>query len=203
MALDTYNGLKASIADWLQRGDLTSVIPDFIRLAEAKIARRLRTVTVRAGLAINGIEVELPAACVELRSIRFDADGHKRAIPIVTPEHLADFRSESQGLPRAAAVVDGVLLFNCVPDTSYDAEIIYYARLIPLAEGVQTNDVLTSAPDLYLYGSLMHAEPYLQNDERVAMWKVAFDEALAEEELARERSEYGASLRPMRLPVAF
>ena len=33
MALTTYTELKASVADWLNRTDLTNVIPDFISLA--------------------------------------------------------------------------------------------------------------------------------------------------------------------------
>ena len=33
MALASYSNLKASLADWLNRDDLTSVIPDFISLA--------------------------------------------------------------------------------------------------------------------------------------------------------------------------
>lgn len=43
MALTTYTELKTSIADWLNRTDLTSTIPDFISLAEAQIERQLRT----------------------------------------------------------------------------------------------------------------------------------------------------------------
>ena len=43
MALTTYNELKTSLADWLNRQDLTSTIPDFISLAEAQIERQLRT----------------------------------------------------------------------------------------------------------------------------------------------------------------
>jgi len=35
MALGTYAQLKTSIADWLNRSDLTSAIADFITLAEA------------------------------------------------------------------------------------------------------------------------------------------------------------------------
>ena len=34
MPLATYNDLKASIADFLNRSDLTNAIPDFISLAE-------------------------------------------------------------------------------------------------------------------------------------------------------------------------
>ena len=43
MALTTYTELKASLADWLNRSDLTTTIPDFISLAEAQIERQLRT----------------------------------------------------------------------------------------------------------------------------------------------------------------
>lgn len=42
MALDTFAGLKATIADYLNRDDLTSVIPSFITIAEAKFNRKLR-----------------------------------------------------------------------------------------------------------------------------------------------------------------
>ena len=42
MAITTYAELKSSIANWLNRDDLTSVIPDFISLAEAQIARDVR-----------------------------------------------------------------------------------------------------------------------------------------------------------------
>src|SRR6266702_6383420 len=41
MALDgTYDGLKTSVADFLNRTDLASAIPDFIRLAEGQMTRR-------------------------------------------------------------------------------------------------------------------------------------------------------------------
>ena len=43
MALTTYTELKTSLADWLYRSDLASVIPDFISLAESQVERQLRT----------------------------------------------------------------------------------------------------------------------------------------------------------------
>ena len=39
MPITTYTELKATIADWLLRDDLTAVIPSFISLAEAQISR--------------------------------------------------------------------------------------------------------------------------------------------------------------------
>ena len=42
MSITTYAELKTAIASWLNRDDLTSVIPDFIALTEAALNRDLR-----------------------------------------------------------------------------------------------------------------------------------------------------------------
>jgi len=42
MALSTYDELKASVADFLNRDDLTNVIPDFIKLSETVMNREIR-----------------------------------------------------------------------------------------------------------------------------------------------------------------
>ena len=39
MAISNYSELKAAIADWLNRSDLTDSIPDFIALAETRHKR--------------------------------------------------------------------------------------------------------------------------------------------------------------------
>jgi hypothetical protein len=39
MSISTYGELKAAVADWLNRTDLTARIPDFIQLAESDIFR--------------------------------------------------------------------------------------------------------------------------------------------------------------------
>ncbi len=42
MAVGTYAELKTSIADFLNRDDLTSAVPDFIKLAEADMNRKVK-----------------------------------------------------------------------------------------------------------------------------------------------------------------
>ena len=42
MALDTYSNLKTTIANYLNRSDLTSNLGDFITLTEARLNRELR-----------------------------------------------------------------------------------------------------------------------------------------------------------------
>ena len=42
MSITTYSELKTAIANWLNRDDLTAVIPDFVSLVVADLNRKLR-----------------------------------------------------------------------------------------------------------------------------------------------------------------
>jgi len=73
-----------------------------------------------------------------------------------------------------------------------------------LTTSATTNWLLTKAPDLYLYGSLVHASPFLMDDQRIptfaSMYSTRF-EALNDESktsthsggplVARTRITYG------------
>ena len=72
MALNTYTGLKSSIANWLNRSDLTTEISeDFVTLAEADFNSklRIREMINAANLTVNAETVALPeigrASCRE------------------------------------------------------------------------------------------------------------------------------------------
>lgn len=208
MALTTYGGLKTAIADWLARTDLTSYIPDFVKLAEARIARALRTTTTIGTMTLNAEKVALAATVAELRSIRLVSGSASQDTPltIVTPEVLAELRAGGAnvtGRPEYAAVVGSQLVLYPTPDASYTAEIIFFEALTALTTDGSTNTVLTNAPDVYLYLSLAAAEPFLKNDERLALWKSQGDEAMNELQIQRQRQEYGASVRRARLPQVF
>jgi hypothetical protein len=72
MALTTYAELKTSIGDWLNRADLTAVIPDFISLAEAQVERTLRTrqMIVRANASFDAQYGAVPADFLETKSLK-------------------------------------------------------------------------------------------------------------------------------------
>ncbi len=76
MALSTYSELKTSVADWLNRSDLTSAVPDFISLAEAQVERRLRTrqMIVRATATIDSEYSAVPADFLEARSLKLQTN---------------------------------------------------------------------------------------------------------------------------------
>lgn len=210
MALDTYANLQASIASWLNRSDLTTQIVDFISLAEAEMSRRLRRSTERASLTIGSKVNIMPCTAAELRSIYLvTGTPHlDKPLNVVTPEVLAEMRAlqgGQVGRPRWAAITSSgrELIVAPAPDQSYTAEVIYFKQLQPLSATNTINEELHAAPDLYLYGALAQAEPFLEHDERMDLWKTKFDNGIDQMNNLRDREEFGASLNPVRLAVVF
>ncbi len=208
MALSTFTELKTSIADWLNRTDLTTQIPDFVALCEAEMNRRLRRTTTRDTLTIDAAAVTPPTDMAELRSIYLVSSSvtQDRPMRVSTPEMLAERRARSGGVagrPDTVAVFQNELLFAPDPDQEYEAEIIYFAKLTALSTSNTSNVVLVEAPDAYLFGSLLQAAPYLEHDERSAVWREKFDAAIDQLNMVRSNEEYMASTRDVRLPVVF
>jgi hypothetical protein len=191
MALSTYTELKASVADWLNRTDLTSVIPDFIALAEAQIERTLRTrqMIVRATASIDTEYSAVPADFLETKSIKLNTNP-VTALTFESVDALDSLKSTtyiSAGKPQYFSIVGGQVRVLPVPDSTYTAELIYYAKLSKLSGSNATNWLLTQAPDVYLYGSLMQAAPYLKDDSRVAVWAAIYTRGLEELQIADDR----------------
>ena len=61
------------------------------------------------------------------------------------------------------------LFLGPTPDTAYDIELYYYARLDPLAT-TATNWLLTNHPMVYLAGAMCEACMYLMDTDKVALW---------------------------------
>ena len=191
MALTTYAELKTSVGDWLNRTDLTTAIPDFISLAEAQIERNLRTrqMIVRATASITTEYSAVPNDFLEVKSFKLDTNP-------VTPlgfetidsmDTLAvTYRSASK--PIFFTVVGEQFRYLPEPDTAYTGELIYYAKLSKLSTANTTNFLLTAAPDVYLYGALMQAAPYLQDDARITVWASMYRAGLEEVTKADDRS---------------
>jgi hypothetical protein len=85
------------------------------------------------------------------------------------------------------------LEFIPTPDTTYDGELTYYAKIPSLSDSNTSNWLLAYAPDLYLYGALVEAEPYLKNDERIAVWGELYLRVIADIEVADERASVAST----------
>lgn len=190
MALDgTYSGLKASVAGWLNRQDLTDAIPDFIALAEAQISRRLiaegpvRRMMGRSDAVIVSEFVSLPDDFMGVRAIYLQ--GETRALQFVDdPEKILELKVQfpnKGGQPTHVAVVGGELQFWPWAATgSYNAEMTYWKRIPALSVSAPSNWMLTLNPDGYLYGALLQASPYLKDDARLQTWAPLYQAVLAD-----------------------
>ena len=56
--------------------------------------------------------------------------------------------------------------------------MLYYKTFDALSGIAPTNWVITNAPDVYLYGTLLEAEPFLMNDARTQLWAQALKESI-------------------------
>lgn len=85
--------------------------------------------------------------------------------------------------------------------SSFAIDLEYVRDLTPIS--TTPNQLFLLHPDLYLYGALLEAEPYLQHDERVPMWESRYEQILSEIEKERERAKLGANPKRARLARVF
>ena len=192
MALTTYTELKTSIGDWLNRSDLTTAIPDFISLAEAQIERTLRTrqMIVRANASFDAQYGAVPSDFLETKSLKLTSTNPETPLQFLSIDALDNEMTKytASGKPKFFGVVGGQFRIVPTPDSNYTTELTYYAKLTKLSSSVATNWLLTSNPDIYLYGALLQAAPYLQDDARIQTWATLYERALNDSQTADDRS---------------
>lgn len=194
MALSNYADLKATIAKYLARDDLTDVIPDFIVLAENRLRRELRIrqmLTVATATTTGGDStLGLPTDFLEMRDI------HVASVPVgalsyETPNSFyRNTRSTDSGLPKQYTVLAAEMQLAPIPDTAYVVQMLYYAKPDLLSSTNPSNVFMANTPDALLYASLGEAEPYLMNDARLQTWGTLYERAIAAINVADDSGEY-------------
>tara|TARA_Y100000361_G_C11116812_1_gene320863 strand:- start:435 stop:1052 length:618 start_codon:yes stop_codon:yes gene_type:complete len=202
MPLSNYTELQASIADTLNRDDLTNAIPDFIKLAEAQLGRDLRhwRMEDRANAVADAQYLALPNNFIAPIRITIPASP-SYTLELVSPFQISKLRmenSDNTGRPEYYAVVDGAFELYPTPDADYTVELVYYEAIPDIAVNT-TNWLLTNYPDAYLYGTLIHSSPYLQEDQRVAVWNTLYLNSVSAINLEGERARTSGSGRRIQI----
>lgn len=198
MAISTNAELEAAVANWLDRSDLTARIPEFVVLAEARFNRVLRApdmLTRDDAFTVDSQYEALPSGFIE--ASRFVLlSSPVVVLEYLTPEELGEVRHtrSSAGKPAYYSVVGGNFEVLPTPSSAYTASLLYYKTLTPVA--TSWNWLASSHPDVYLFGALCEAEPYVKDDERMPMWKARLDQALAELTTMNDRKRVPGAARP-------
>jgi len=191
-----YTTLQATIASYLARTDLTSEIPEFIRLAEDRLLRDLRirnlikvaTTKTTAGDAT----VSLPFDFVSMKDLHIQGNPTQTVKFLSTSNFFRNAQTSISGLPDRYTLLGSEFQFAPIPDSVYTLQMVYFHRPPYLSDTNSSNLWLANTPDLLLYASLGEAEPYLMNDERINTWASMYDRAVTALRKSDDESEYPA-----------
>ena len=202
MAIGTYAELKTAVANWLDRDDLTDRIPEFIALAEARMNRVLRIRLMEGKYTASTVggqrNYALPAGYIQMRNFQVNTS------PITPVQYVAPeiydrlYGSTQTATPQFYTIVANEIQLGPIPDSVLTLEMLFYKKITALSGSNTTEAMLTDNPDIYLYGALMEAEPFIMNDERVGLWAQGFQQAVdnLQDQDAKDRHS-GSALRVM------
>lgn len=169
--ITNYSTLKSTIADYLNRADLTSQIETFIQLAEADMNSRLRCreQIVRARTTSNAEFVDVPSNWLE--AINLHIVGGQQPLRYITLDEADTVNSlQVYTAPHFYSLMNGAIEIIPAPSVDIEIEMIYYSKIPALSDAATTNWLLTKSPDVYLYGALTHAAPFLMDDQRMPVF---------------------------------
>lgn len=177
MSFSTYAELQSSIADWLNRTDLTTQIRDFIHLAENRISHELRIPAIEKTIILSVNDdgyATLPADFLEVKDVFYDYDPLNRVS--LSEIHR---RADRSGVPEMFARETYRMRFFPTPtgDDTTEFRMIYYYDVGRLSDDNTSHVVFELAPELYLYGALAEAADFLgtgQRDAAEAQYQMAF-----------------------------
>ena len=203
MAISTYTELKSTIANWLNRSDLTSEISDdFIKLVEADLNAKLR---IRQMEQLDTITIDsetetVPTGFIAVRSFYILSGGTKYHLNYITPANLYAIKGGSTtGIPRVYSIESDngteQFRFGPAPDTTYTGYLQYYKAFTPLSSGNASNYILASHPSVYLYGSLFHAANFIGgiDQAQVQNWLAMYQTSLERLEDNDQNDSFGGS----------
>lgn len=194
MSITNYSDLQTAIAGYLARSDLTTQIPDFIRLAEIRLRRDLRIrqmlKTVTTPTTASDATVELPNDFLEVRD--FVVVGSPvQPLSYSSPSAFnRDSRTWESGKPKDYTILANDFQLSPIPDAAYTVKLLYFAAPEFLSSSNSSNVFLANTPDALLYGALIEAEPWLMNDARINTWSVMFDRAISAVTRSDQQGQY-------------
>ena len=197
MALNTYSGLQASVANFLARTDLGTEIIDFIALTEAEFNRelRIRPMETTISFTIDSETETLPTGFLGVRSFFLNSNG-KQVLTFITPYQQHQTQgSSTTGLPKAYSIEGSNFRFSPIPSGTSTATLTYYKAFDALSNTNTSNYILLNHPNVYLCGALYHASNFIRGIDPniVAQWKEQFVNSINLINAHDEKESYNAT----------
>lgn len=178
--LSTYNGLVSAIPEWVKDSSISARINDMIQLAEDDFRTQIfhpyreGVATLTAASAIT-----LPLDFLSLRAAWLETDPRQKLEPMSPNGANTYWTFGSTGRPQNYEIVGEELWLSPSPDDTYSVKLIYSRDLTPLSNTNQTNWLIEKFPGAYFYGTLLQAEFFGWNDERLSLIKAKLIETIS------------------------
>lgn len=203
----TFGALQTKVADYLNKDNLTSIIPDFINSAMHRVEKDFNWKTMRKKATGSTTDdyVAIPTRYKEMDCFFITESGVKNPLTKTEYSHLITIFPHGNGftgMPEAFATVeaDSKFYMRPWPDAVKTYEIVYYAYTADMSLTTDNNDWTNNAWEVLLYGSLLEASPYLIADDRLLVWKGFYDEAINKLQLSERREKFRGSPQSLTSP---
>lgn len=192
MTISNYADLQIAVASWLHPGGtspVTSLIPDFITLAEAKLNRRLRLRAMET-VATGSItaSVSLPTDFLEIKSLTTTQGDATWKLEYCDPSEITGEATTSYKY----TVIGANIKFPTV-GSGQTYTLTYYAKLPALSAGA--NWLITHAPHVYLYAVLVEGCEYIQDTNRLTQYNQLLESAIEQLQTSERTDRYIGGLR--------
>jgi hypothetical protein len=175
MAMDTYGGLKTTVASYLNRSDLTSYIPDFVRLAERRISYgsdqpypsvplRVPAMQARSTGSSTG-SISFPTRYIEPIRLMGSSGQRYWGIDYVPPNVFTEYAGNT-GEPVVYTILNNAIETAGSSDYTLD----YWQSFAALSADADTNWCLANAPDVYLFSALLESAPFIADIQMIQGW---------------------------------
>jgi hypothetical protein len=178
MAIANYVTLKSAVADWAERSDLTTQIPDFIRAAHDTITREL---VITSDLTLDSATETLPADCREIVTLWAieRATGPLQQASQADMERVGSYSGYKMA-PRYYRQSGTTLYLAPTPSDPFVGRVVYRLSRTPFSADADTNTALTRYPFLYLHGALAELMAYLRDRDGEATYSGKFKAGLVD-----------------------
>lgn len=194
MALTTYSELQTAVGNWLDRTDLSARIPEFIALAEADINSHFEHRDIASTSTLTPVvgshTIALPTGYRSPLNLWLLWGGsagtqEMRAVPRESMRITT-----VNAIPHAWAIDGDDIYFDCPANSATDYTFLFrWLGGIALSDTTTTNLILANYPNVYLFGALKEAAPYLRDPEALAIWEAKYADAIAKAKAKENREK--------------
>lgn len=191
-AYTDFASLKTDVESWMARSDFpTSIYGLATRLINQKL--RVREMVSSYSASTSSATVALPSGFIAWDYLYVDRN--PRVVLSASDGYAQDLGWDNSGIPTQYRISGSNMYLNPAPDSAYDLAGTYYAKLSEFSADADTNDVLTTYPEVYLAACLSVAFAWDQDSEKELQWAARLQGAISDANTEDVMARYSGQLK--------